>query len=149
MARQLLRSTGSPQQDAAGRPASQRIGNRRDLRQLIAIVLSIHTTALYRYSKGGGDSDHFYTTNWNELGNGALGYTFEGIQCYVCTSPLTLTTIRSTRDYNAQILTLNRQNLSTGPRQSGSVSDQQLDNLTRSKRLARISITIDVSTELD
>ena len=34
-ARQLLRSTGSPQQDAPGRPASQRIGNRPDLRQMI------------------------------------------------------------------------------------------------------------------
>jgi hypothetical protein len=35
-ARDLLRSTGSPQQDAPGRPATQRIGNRPDLRQLIA-----------------------------------------------------------------------------------------------------------------
>lgn len=34
-ARQLLRSTGSPQQDAPGRPRTQRIGNRPDLRQLI------------------------------------------------------------------------------------------------------------------
>ncbi len=34
-ARQLLRSTGSPQQDAPNRPASQRIGNRPNLRQAI------------------------------------------------------------------------------------------------------------------
>lgn len=34
-ARQLLRSTGSPQKSAPGRPASQRIGNRPNLRQLI------------------------------------------------------------------------------------------------------------------
>jgi hypothetical protein len=34
-ARQLLRTTGSPQQDAPGRPASQRIGNRPNLRQLV------------------------------------------------------------------------------------------------------------------
>lgn len=34
-ARQLLRSTGSPQQDAPGRPATQRIGSRPNLRQLI------------------------------------------------------------------------------------------------------------------
>ncbi|MFD8500491.1 S8 family serine peptidase [Amycolatopsis sp. NPDC059657] len=34
-ARALLRATGSPQQDAPGRPATQRIGNRPDLRQLI------------------------------------------------------------------------------------------------------------------
>jgi hypothetical protein len=35
-ARELLRATGSPQQDAPGRPATQRIGNRPDLRQLIS-----------------------------------------------------------------------------------------------------------------
>ncbi len=34
-ARRLVRATGSPQQDAPGRPSSQRIGNRPDLRQLI------------------------------------------------------------------------------------------------------------------
>jgi hypothetical protein len=34
----LLRNTGSPQQSATGRPASQRIGNRPDLRQLIAAM---------------------------------------------------------------------------------------------------------------
>lgn len=34
-ARQQLRTTGSPQQDAPGRPATQRIGNRPNLRQLI------------------------------------------------------------------------------------------------------------------
>ena len=36
----LLRSTGSPQQDAPGRPRTQRIGNRPDLRQLIAALAS-------------------------------------------------------------------------------------------------------------
>jgi len=35
-ARALLRSTGSPQQAAPGRPMTQRIGNRPDLRQLLA-----------------------------------------------------------------------------------------------------------------
>jgi hypothetical protein len=35
-ARELLRATGSQQQDALGRPSTQRIGNRPDLRQLIA-----------------------------------------------------------------------------------------------------------------
>lgn len=34
-ARELLRTTGTPQQDAPGRPATQRIGNRPNLRQLI------------------------------------------------------------------------------------------------------------------
>lgn len=37
-ARHLLRSTGSPQQDAVGRPASQRIGNRPDLRAAIPLL---------------------------------------------------------------------------------------------------------------
>ena len=37
-AQSLLRSTGSPQQAATDRPTSQRIGNRPDLRQLIAAV---------------------------------------------------------------------------------------------------------------
>ncbi len=37
-ARQQLRATGSLQQDAPGRPATQRIGNRPDLRTLIAAV---------------------------------------------------------------------------------------------------------------
>jgi hypothetical protein len=35
----LLRSTGSPQQDAPGRPRTQRIGNRPNLRQLISMVI--------------------------------------------------------------------------------------------------------------
>lgn len=38
-ARELLRATGSPQTDAAGRPRSQRIGNRPNLRQLIGLAL--------------------------------------------------------------------------------------------------------------
>ncbi|MDI3467109.1 MAG: putative serine protease [Nitrospira sp.] len=37
-ARNLLLATGSPQQDAPGRPSSQRIGNRPDLRQMIARI---------------------------------------------------------------------------------------------------------------
>ncbi|KPV56835.1 serine protease [Paenibacillus sp. A3] len=37
-ARELLRSTGSPQQDATSRPRTQRIGNRPDLRQLISRI---------------------------------------------------------------------------------------------------------------
>ncbi len=38
-ARTLLRQTGSPQQSAPGRPASQRIGNRPSLRQLVPAAL--------------------------------------------------------------------------------------------------------------
>jgi hypothetical protein len=37
-ARNLLRTTGSPQQDAPGRPATQRIGNRPNLRQAFAAL---------------------------------------------------------------------------------------------------------------
>ncbi len=37
--RELLRATGTPQQDAPGRPRSQRIGNRPNLRQLIPAAL--------------------------------------------------------------------------------------------------------------
>jgi Subtilase family len=39
-ARELLRATGSPQQDAPGRPATQRIGNRPNLQTLIPAALS-------------------------------------------------------------------------------------------------------------
>lgn len=38
-ARQLLRASGSPQQDAPGRPRTERIGNRPNLRQLIPLAL--------------------------------------------------------------------------------------------------------------
>ncbi|NIL95870.1 MAG: S8 family serine peptidase, partial [Planctomycetales bacterium] len=38
---QALRATGSPQQDAPGRPLTQRIGNRPDLRQLIPQVAKL------------------------------------------------------------------------------------------------------------
>lgn len=42
-ARELLRTTGSAQQDATGRPRTQRIGNRPNLRQLIARALETRT----------------------------------------------------------------------------------------------------------
>jgi hypothetical protein len=38
-ARTILRSTGSPQQDAPGRPASQRIGNRPDIKAAMARLM--------------------------------------------------------------------------------------------------------------
>ena len=40
-ARSLLRATGSPQQDAPGRPRTQRIGNRPNLRQLIPLATKV------------------------------------------------------------------------------------------------------------
>jgi hypothetical protein len=80
-ARALLRTTGSPQQDAPGRPATQRIGNRPNLRQMITggVVLS---QPLHRYWNPQA-TDHFYTTDWNELGWGKYGWSYEGVQCYV------------------------------------------------------------------
>lgn len=80
-ARALLRTTGSPQQDAPGRPVTQRIGNRPNLRQMITggVVLSV---PLHRYWNPQA-TDHFYTTDWNELGWGNYGWTYEGVQCYV------------------------------------------------------------------
>jgi hypothetical protein len=82
-ARQLLRTTGSPQQDAPGRPATQRIGNRPNLRQMIGGVAPMAvSTALYRYWNA-AITDHFYTTNWSELGPGRYGWVLEGIQCYI------------------------------------------------------------------
>ena len=82
--RAALRSTGSPQQDAAGRPATQRIGNRPNLRQLIdqLIPAPSQTVPLYRYWNGAA-GDHFYTTSWSELGTGRNGWAYEGVQCYV------------------------------------------------------------------
>jgi hypothetical protein len=50
-ARSFLRNTGSPQQDAPGRPVSQRIGNRPDLRQIIQ-SLSIGAAAPKAAKKG-------------------------------------------------------------------------------------------------
>ena len=42
-ARRLVRSCGSPQQDAPGRPASQRIGNRPNLRELIPAAVGFQS----------------------------------------------------------------------------------------------------------
>ncbi len=82
-ARALLRTTGSPQQDAPARPATQRIGNRPDLRQMIggtgSVVLSL---PLHRYWNPYA-GDHFYTTDWNELGGGNYGWSYEGVQAYI------------------------------------------------------------------
>jgi hypothetical protein len=40
------------------------------------------TVPLYRYYNY-NVGDHFYTTDWNELGYGAYGWSFEKIECYV------------------------------------------------------------------
>jgi len=40
------------------------------------------TLPLYRYYHG-GIIDHFYTTNWGELGTGKAGWNFRKVECYV------------------------------------------------------------------
>ncbi|MEV6754273.1 S8 family peptidase [Streptomyces sp. NPDC051214] len=54
-ARTVLRSTGSPQQDAPGRPASQRIGNRPDIKSAV--------TNLLPSAVGSGRAERY----WDEL----------------------------------------------------------------------------------
>ncbi|WP_320775235.1 S8 family serine peptidase [Streptomyces sp. CRN 30] len=54
-ARQLLRTTGSPQQDAPGRPASQRIGNRPDIKAAVSRLLP--------EAVGSGQAERY----WDEL----------------------------------------------------------------------------------
>ena len=41
---------------------------------------------LYRYWNP-GIGDHFYTTNWAELGGGRYGWDYESVQCYVASAP--------------------------------------------------------------
>ncbi len=89
-ARDLLRSTGTPQQAAPGRPVVQRIGNRPDVRAMIAQLIPVPTLVavvpLHRYWNA-GMGDHFYTTDWAELGNGGWGWEYEGIACHVYAAP--------------------------------------------------------------
>jgi hypothetical protein len=83
-ARALLRATGSLQQDAPPFPATQRIGARPDLRQMLG-TLGVETdtpVALHRYWNP-QIPDHFYTTDWNELGAGTAAWIYEGVRCRV------------------------------------------------------------------
>lgn len=65
-AREVLRTTGSPQQAATGRPLTQRIGNRPDLRQLIPLVLQTNTWSGVQFtgSLGANATGRWYTFNW-------------------------------------------------------------------------------------
>lgn len=65
-ARQLLRATGSPQQDAPGRPATQRIGRRPDLRQLVpaALQTSSWVGVQFRGTLAGHRTGRWFTFNW-------------------------------------------------------------------------------------
>jgi hypothetical protein len=64
--RELLRATGSPQQDAPGRPATQRIGNRPNLRQLIASALQTSTFAGVQFTGTlqANQTARWFTFNW-------------------------------------------------------------------------------------
>jgi hypothetical protein len=53
---------------------------------MIGQTSAVTTVPLYRYWNP-GNGDHFYTTNWSELGSGKYGWGYEGVQCYVFTQP--------------------------------------------------------------
>ena len=44
------------------------------------------TVPLHRYWNS-AIADHFYTTDFGELGSGNFGWVYEGVQCYVYPSP--------------------------------------------------------------
>jgi hypothetical protein len=46
------------------------------------VDVTARTVPLYRYWNAGG-GDHFYTTDWNELGGGNYGWGYEEVQCEV------------------------------------------------------------------
>lgn len=65
-AREVLRATGSPQQNAPGRPATQRIGNRPNLRQMIPYVLQTAnwTGVQFTGTIPAGQTYRWFTFNW-------------------------------------------------------------------------------------
>ena len=65
-ARELLRATGSGQQDAPGRPATQRIGNRPNLRQLIASATQTSSFGGVQFtaSLAANQTAQWFTFNW-------------------------------------------------------------------------------------
>lgn len=65
-ARKLLRSTGTLQQDAPGRPRSQRIGNRPNLRQLIPAALRQNQWrgVQFRGTVGPRRTQRWFTHSW-------------------------------------------------------------------------------------
>lgn len=65
-ARQLLRTTGSRQQNAPGRPTSQRIGNRPNIRQMIAQVSRDNSRRGVQFTREipANSSRRYFTFNW-------------------------------------------------------------------------------------
>jgi hypothetical protein len=77
-ARDLLHGTGSPQQDAPGRPATQRIGNRPNLRQMIANVAPVPAPWVGVQFTGtvpAGQTRRWFTFNWPAHWHAATGST--------------------------------------------------------------------------
>jgi len=72
-ARQLLRASGSPQQDAPGRPATQRIGNRPDLGRLLPgpVIYSIGHTRVRAVGPATSADLTWYRHLGRRTGNGA------------------------------------------------------------------------------
>ena len=63
----MLRSTGSPQQDAPSRPRTQRIGNRPNLRQALALVAAVPTPWVgvqFRGTIAAGRTQRWFTHSW-------------------------------------------------------------------------------------
>lgn len=67
-ARALLRSTGSPQTDGPGRPRTQRIGNRPNLRQLIASALQLREWIGVQFTGAlpANSTRRWFTHSWPE-----------------------------------------------------------------------------------
>lgn len=66
-AREILRSTGSPQQDAPGRPATQRIGTRPNLRQMISTAVAAPTPWVgvqFTGTLAANQTQRWFTFNW-------------------------------------------------------------------------------------
>lgn len=85
-ARQLLRATGSPQQSAAQRPTSQRIGNRPNLKQLIPAALkqqlSVKITHTYAISGAQQGWAHLDGYGWRRIQTGSAdGVTNALVAC--------------------------------------------------------------------
>lgn len=65
-ARELLRATGTPQTDAVGRPRTQRIGNRPNLRQLIPLALQTRQWVGVQFTGivPANTTHRWFTFNW-------------------------------------------------------------------------------------
>jgi len=79
--REILRETGTAVNSEAGKP----VGVFLDTEGAVSRARRV-AQPLYRYWNG-TVGDHFYTTDWSELGNGAYGWVFDKVECYVHEEP--------------------------------------------------------------